>query len=53
MQAIAIKAGAQLVHVPYPGSPQAIMAVIRNDVQLACLPAISVTPQQAENIKIN
>jgi tripartite-type tricarboxylate transporter receptor subunit TctC len=47
MQAIAIKAGAQLVHVPYPGSPQAIMAVIRNDVQLACLPAISVTPQAA------
>jgi tripartite-type tricarboxylate transporter receptor subunit TctC len=47
MQAIAIKAGAQLVHVPYPGSPQAIMAVIRNDVQLACLPAISATPQAA------
>jgi tripartite-type tricarboxylate transporter receptor subunit TctC len=47
MEAIAIKAGAQLVHVPYPGSPQAIMAVIRNDAQLACLPAISVTPQAA------
>jgi tripartite-type tricarboxylate transporter receptor subunit TctC len=34
-------------NLPYPGSPQAIMAVIRNDVQLACLPAISVTPQAA------
>jgi tripartite-type tricarboxylate transporter receptor subunit TctC len=44
MEAIAIKAGAHLVHVPYPSSPQAITAVIRNDAQMACLPAISVTP---------
>jgi tripartite-type tricarboxylate transporter receptor subunit TctC len=47
MEAISINAGAQLVHVPYPSSPQAISAVIRNDVQMACLPAISVTPQAA------
>ena len=46
MEAIAIKAGTKLVHVPYPGSPQAIIAVIRNDTQMACLPAISVVPQQ-------
>jgi tripartite-type tricarboxylate transporter receptor subunit TctC len=45
MEAIAIKAGTKLVHVPYPGSPPAMMAVIRNDTQMACLPAISVTPQ--------
>ena len=45
MQAIALKAGATLVHVPYPSSPQAITAVIRGDAQIACLPAISVTPQ--------
>lgn len=44
MEAIAINAGAKLVHVPYPSSPQAITAVIRDDVQMACLPAISVTP---------
>ena len=44
MEAIAIKSGAQMVHVPYPSSPQAITAVIRNDAQMACLPAISVTP---------
>jgi hypothetical protein len=31
IEAIAIKAGAQLVHIPYPSSPQAITAVIRND----------------------
>ena len=47
MEAIAIKAGAQLVHVAYTGSPQAITAVIRNDAQMACLPAIAVTPQAA------
>ena len=47
MEAIALKAGATLVHVPYPSSPQAITAVMRNDAQMAALPAISVTPQAA------
>jgi tripartite-type tricarboxylate transporter receptor subunit TctC len=45
MEAVAIKAGTKLVHIPYPSSPQAITAVIRGDAQMACLPAISVTPQ--------
>src|SRR5580704_6242416 len=45
MAAIALKAGAQLVHVPYASSPQAMTALIRNDVQMVCLPAISVVPQ--------
>ena len=44
MEAIALKSGTQMVHVPYPGSPQALTAVLRGDVQMACLPAISVTP---------
>jgi tripartite-type tricarboxylate transporter receptor subunit TctC len=53
MEAIAIKAGTQLVHVPYTSSPQAITAVIRNDAQMACLPAIAVIPQaKAGAIKI-
>jgi tripartite-type tricarboxylate transporter receptor subunit TctC len=53
MEAIAIKADTKLVHVPYPGSPQAILAVIRDDAQMACLPAISVTPQaKAGKVKI-
>jgi tripartite-type tricarboxylate transporter receptor subunit TctC len=47
MEAIALKAGARLVHVPYPGSPQAMTALLRGDVQIACLPAIAVTPQLA------
>ncbi|MFN3657912.1 MAG: Bug family tripartite tricarboxylate transporter substrate binding protein [Pseudolabrys sp.] len=53
MEALAIKAGTKLVHVPYTSSPQAITAVIRNDAQIACLPAISVTPHaQAGKVKI-
>jgi tripartite-type tricarboxylate transporter receptor subunit TctC len=47
MEAIALKSGTKLVHIPYPGSPAAMTAVIRGDVQMACLPAISVTPQVA------
>ena len=45
MEAIALKSGAQLVHVPYSSSPQAMTALMRNDVQMVCLPAISVVPQ--------
>jgi tripartite-type tricarboxylate transporter receptor subunit TctC len=45
MEAIALKSGTRLVHVPYPSSPQAMTALIRNDVQMVCLPAISVVPQ--------
>jgi tripartite-type tricarboxylate transporter receptor subunit TctC len=45
MEAIALKSGVQLVHVPYASSPQAMTALIRNDVQMVCLPAISVVPQ--------
>jgi tripartite-type tricarboxylate transporter receptor subunit TctC len=53
MEAIAIKAGTQLVHLPYASSPQAVTAVIRNDAQMACLPAIAVTPQaKAGAVKI-
>ena len=47
MEAIAQRAGASMVHIPYGGSPQAVTAVIRGDVQAACLPAIAVTPQLA------
>jgi tripartite-type tricarboxylate transporter receptor subunit TctC len=45
MEAIATKSGTQLVHVPYASSPQAVIALVRNDVQMVCLPAISVVPQ--------
>ncbi len=45
MEAIALKSSTQLVHVPYPSSPQAVTALLRNDVQMVCLPAISIMPQ--------
>lgn len=48
MEAIALQAGVKLTHIPYGGSPAAITAVIRGDVQAACLPAIAVTPQLSE-----
>ncbi len=44
MEAIAIKSGAKLVHVPYGSSPQAMTAVIRGDVQMVVMPSISVLP---------
>jgi tripartite-type tricarboxylate transporter receptor subunit TctC len=47
MEAVAQKSGAKLVHIPYPSSPAAMTALIRGDVQMAALPAISVTPHVA------
>ena len=45
MEAIAEKAKGKMVHVPYPGSPEAMLAVLRGDVQMGMLPAASVVPQ--------
>ena len=53
MEAIAIKAGVKLVHLPYAGSPPAITAIMRGDAQMGCLPAIAVTPHaQTGAVKI-
>jgi tripartite-type tricarboxylate transporter receptor subunit TctC len=52
MEAIALKTGARLVHVPYASSPQTMTALIRNDVQMVCLPAIAVVPQVGSGVKI-
>jgi len=45
MAAIALRSGTALVHVPFSSSPQAMTALLRNDVQMVCLPAIAVLPQ--------
>jgi tripartite-type tricarboxylate transporter receptor subunit TctC len=45
MEAIAMLSGTTLVHIPYASSPQAMTALIRGDVQMACLPAASVASQ--------
>ncbi len=50
MEAIALKSHARLVHVPYASSPQAVTALMRNEVQMVCLPAISITPQLGDGV---
>lgn len=45
MEAIAAASGTRPVHVPFAGSPAALTALIRGDVQMAVLPAASVVPQ--------
>ena len=45
MEAIAMVSGATIVHIPFQGSPQAMTALIRGDVQIACLPAAAVASQ--------
>jgi len=53
MEAIAIRSDAKLVHIPYGSSPQAMTAVIRGDVQMVVMPAISVMPHvQAGTVKM-
>ena len=47
MEAIVLKAGSKMVHIPYAGSPAAMTALMRGDVQVASLPAIAVTPHVA------
>ena len=50
MEAIALKSGTRMVHVPYGSSPQAVTALMRNEVQMVCLPAISITPQLGDGV---
>jgi tripartite-type tricarboxylate transporter receptor subunit TctC len=47
MEAIAQKSGTKIVHLPYGSSPQVMQSLIRGDVQMAVMPAISVTPHVA------
>jgi tripartite-type tricarboxylate transporter receptor subunit TctC len=42
MEALAARAGAQMVHVPYAGSGPAVAALLSGDTQVAALPAAAV-----------
>jgi tripartite-type tricarboxylate transporter receptor subunit TctC len=44
MESLASKAGVKLAHVAFQGSPAAVTALLRGDVQMAALPAGSVVP---------
>jgi tripartite-type tricarboxylate transporter receptor subunit TctC len=53
MELVALRSGTEIVHVPYPGSSQAVTALIAGDVDMACLPALSVLPQvKAGKLKV-
>jgi tripartite-type tricarboxylate transporter receptor subunit TctC len=53
MELIALRSGTEVVHVPYPGSSQAILSVTTGEVDMACLPALSVLPQvKAGKLKV-
>jgi len=45
METIAARSGTQVVQVPYPGSAQAVQALVSGDVNLGCMPPASVMPQ--------
>ena len=48
MASLAMKAGVNIVHLPFQGSPAAVTALLRGDVQMAVLPAASVASLAAE-----
>jgi tripartite-type tricarboxylate transporter receptor subunit TctC len=48
MASLAMKAGVGIVHLPFQGSPAAVTALLRGDVQMAALPAGAVAPLAAE-----
>ena len=53
MELVAARSGTKIVHVPYAGSSQAVMAMISGDVDMACLPALAVLPQvKAGKLKV-
>jgi len=52
MELLATQSNSQIVHVPYPGSPQAIQALLRGDAQMAALPPGPIMPHvQAGKLK--
>ncbi|MGZ5034009.1 MAG: Bug family tripartite tricarboxylate transporter substrate binding protein [Usitatibacter sp.] len=42
MELVAARSGTQVVQVPYPGSGQAVQALLAGDASLGCMPAITV-----------
>lgn len=42
MEMVAAKSGTQIVQVPYPGSGQAVQALVAGEVNLGCMPPASV-----------
>ena len=45
IELVVTMSGTQIVHVPYAGSSQAVLALVTGEVDMACMPALSVMPQ--------
>ncbi|HPA91210.1 MAG TPA: tripartite tricarboxylate transporter substrate binding protein [Quisquiliibacterium sp.] len=45
VELLKVRTGTYAVHIPYPSSPAAVMAVLQGDVQFTCVPAVAVMPQ--------
>ena len=45
MELVALASGTEIVHVPYAGSSQAVTALLAGEVDMGCLPALSVVSQ--------
>jgi tripartite-type tricarboxylate transporter receptor subunit TctC len=53
MELVALRSATDIVHVPYPGSSQAVTALLAGEVDMACLPALSVLPHvKAGKLKV-
>ena len=45
VELLKVRTGTYAVHIPYPSSPAAVMAVLQGDVQFTCVSAVAVMPQ--------
>jgi tripartite-type tricarboxylate transporter receptor subunit TctC len=45
VEILKLKTNSFAVHLPYPSSPAAILAILQGDVQFACVPPVAVMPQ--------
>jgi tripartite-type tricarboxylate transporter receptor subunit TctC len=48
MEMVAMESGTELVHIPYPSSPEAVQSVVGGETHMAALPPLAVIPQAQE-----
>ncbi|MCC6001729.1 MAG: tripartite tricarboxylate transporter substrate binding protein [Pararhodobacter sp.] len=48
MEMIALESDSDIVHIPFTSSPEAVLAVVNGEVQMAAMPPLAVLPQVAE-----
>ena len=45
MASVALQSRTEIIHIPYAGSSQAVLALLSGEADMACLPALAVMPQ--------